>query len=76
MLSSEIPWNSVEPLGECVYTKRIQVTNDMFHGIPRESIVYLLYPMPRKSLGISVFEEFYDFSKFLENFRKILETYT
>ena len=27
-----------EPVGECVYMKKIQVTSGMFHGIPRESI--------------------------------------
>ena len=47
MLSSEIPWNMPRvtcifrihtSLQASVYTKKIQVTSGMLHGIPRESI--------------------------------------
>ena len=43
--------NTYEPyvcLNANVYTKKIQVTSETFHGKPRESIAYLFYIMPLK----------------------------
>ena len=66
MLSSGIPWNM--PRVTCifrihtsllasVYKKKIQVKSVMFHGIPRESIAQLLYPMPKSSENLRKFSE-------------------
>ena len=52
----------------CVYTKKIQVTSGMFHGIPRESIALLLY-----SMSISL-ENLRKFSRELGNLRKFPKT--
>ena len=51
-----------------MYTKKIQVTIGMLHGIPRESIARLLYPMPKSSENLWKFwEELYIASKISKN---------
>ena len=51
-----------------VYTKKIQVTSGMFHGIPSESIA-LLYPIPKSSENL--WGKFWKSSEISANFRKL-----
>ena len=50
-----------------MYTKKIQVTSGIFHGVPQESIAQLLYPIPKSS------ENLWEFPKTSETLQTVIE---